>query len=73
VFGLTVSLNMFNLTGGPGLFDRTVWNGYRDRSRSRSSRAAARHLDDLFSRSFPQTFNHLFYFYFIFHIYPSPK
>jgi len=32
VFGLTVNLNMFNLTGGRSLFDRTVWNGYRDSS-----------------------------------------
>jgi hypothetical protein len=23
---------MFNLTGGRSLFDRTVWNGYRDRT-----------------------------------------
>ncbi|HEY6817732.1 MAG TPA: TonB-dependent receptor plug domain-containing protein [Croceibacterium sp.] len=32
VLGLTVSFNMFNLTGGRSLFDRTVWNGYRDRN-----------------------------------------
>jgi hypothetical protein len=32
VFGLTVNLNMFNLTGGRGIFDRTVWDGYRDRN-----------------------------------------
>ncbi|MDB5451788.1 MAG: hypothetical protein JWO33_366, partial [Caulobacteraceae bacterium] len=32
VFGLTVNLNVFNLTGGRILFDRTVWNGLRDRS-----------------------------------------
>ena len=32
VFGLTVNLNMFNLTGGRGFFDRTVWTGQRDRS-----------------------------------------
>jgi hypothetical protein len=31
VFGLTVNLNMFNLTGGGhGLFNRTVYSGYRD-------------------------------------------
>jgi hypothetical protein len=32
VFGLTVNLNMFNLTGGKGFFDRTVYSGLRDRS-----------------------------------------
>jgi hypothetical protein len=32
VFGLTVNLNMFNLTGGQGYFDRTVYTGLRDRS-----------------------------------------
>jgi hypothetical protein len=32
VFGLTVNLNMFNLTGGQGFFDRTVYSGLRDRS-----------------------------------------
>jgi hypothetical protein len=32
VFGLTVNLNMFNLSGGQGLFDRTVYTGLRDRS-----------------------------------------
>jgi hypothetical protein len=32
VFGLTVNLNVFNLSGGQGFFDRTVWTGLRDRS-----------------------------------------
>lgn len=32
VFGLTVNLNMFNLTGGEGIFYRTVYDGLRDRS-----------------------------------------
>jgi len=32
VFGLTVNLNMFNLTGGQGFFDRTVYTGLRDRA-----------------------------------------
>jgi hypothetical protein len=32
VFGLTVNLNVFNLTGGQIHFDRTVWNGLRDSS-----------------------------------------
>ena len=32
VFGLTVNLNMFNLTSGEGFFDRTVYTGLRDRS-----------------------------------------
>lgn len=32
VFGLTVNLNVFNLSGGRGFYDRTVWDGYRDRS-----------------------------------------
>jgi len=32
VFGLTVNLNMFNLTAGQDHFDRTVWTGLRDRS-----------------------------------------
>lgn len=32
VFGLTVNLNVFNMTGGRAIFDRTVWTGYRDRS-----------------------------------------
>jgi hypothetical protein len=32
VFGLTVNLNVFNLTGGKAIFERTVWNGLRDRS-----------------------------------------
>ena len=32
VFGLTVNLNMFNLTGGRSIFDRTVYTGLRDRS-----------------------------------------
>jgi hypothetical protein len=30
VFGLTVNLNVFNMTGGRAIFDRTVWTGYRD-------------------------------------------
>jgi hypothetical protein len=30
VFGLTVNLNVFNLTDGRGLFHRTVYGGYRD-------------------------------------------
>jgi hypothetical protein len=30
VFGLTVNLNVFNLTDGRGLFNRTVYDGYRD-------------------------------------------
>jgi hypothetical protein len=32
VFGLTVNLNAFNVTGGRIFFDRTVWNGLRDQS-----------------------------------------
>jgi hypothetical protein len=32
VFGLTMNLNVFNLTGGQTIFDRTVWTGLRDRS-----------------------------------------
>lgn len=32
VFGLTVNLNVFNLTGGKAIFERTVWTGLRDRS-----------------------------------------
>jgi len=32
VFGLTVNLQAFNLTGGQGYFDRTVWTGLRDRT-----------------------------------------
>lgn len=32
VFGLTVNLNMFNLSGGRGFFDRTVYTGLRDRA-----------------------------------------
>jgi hypothetical protein len=32
VHGLTVNLNVFNLTGGRIYFDRTVWNGLRDQS-----------------------------------------
>lgn len=32
VFGLTVNLNVFNLTGGQGFFDRTVYTGLRDSS-----------------------------------------
>ena len=32
MFGLTVNLNMFNLTAGQDHFDRTVWTGLRDRS-----------------------------------------
>ena len=32
VFGLTVNLNVFNLSGGRSFFDRTVWTGLRDRS-----------------------------------------
>lgn len=32
VFGLTVNFNMFNLTGGQGFFDRTVYTGLRDRA-----------------------------------------
>jgi hypothetical protein len=32
VFGLTVNLNVFNLSGGRGFFDRTVWTGLRDRT-----------------------------------------
>lgn len=32
VLGLTVNLNMFNLTAGQGFFDRTVYTGPRDRS-----------------------------------------
>jgi hypothetical protein len=32
VFGLTVNFNVFNLTGGKAIFERTVWNGLRDRS-----------------------------------------
>jgi hypothetical protein len=32
VYGLTVNFNMFNLSGGQGIFDRTVWTGLRDRS-----------------------------------------
>jgi hypothetical protein len=32
MFGLTVNLNMFNLTGGQSFFDRTVYTGLRDRS-----------------------------------------
>lgn len=32
VFGLTVNLNVFNLSDGRSFFDRTVWTGLRDRS-----------------------------------------
>jgi hypothetical protein len=32
VFGLTVNLNMFNLTAGQDHFDRTIYTGLRDRS-----------------------------------------
>src|SRR5690606_30908517 len=32
VFGLTVNVNAFNLSGGRSFFDRTVWTGLRDRS-----------------------------------------
>lgn len=32
VFGMTVNLQVFNVTDGRGLFHRTVWAGYRDRS-----------------------------------------
>lgn len=32
VFGLTVNLNVFNLSGGRSFFDRTIWTGLRDRS-----------------------------------------
>lgn len=32
VFGLTVNFNVFNLNGGQVYFDRTSWNGLRDRS-----------------------------------------
>jgi hypothetical protein len=32
VFGLTVNLNVFNMNDGIYYFDRTVWNGPRDRS-----------------------------------------
>ena len=30
MFGLTVNLQVFNLTDGRALFDRTVYDGFRD-------------------------------------------
>ena len=32
LFGLTANLQVFNLTNGNARFERTVWDGYRDRS-----------------------------------------
>ncbi len=32
VFGMTANLEVFNLTNGHARFERTVWDGYRDRS-----------------------------------------
>ena len=48
MFGLTVNLNVFNLTDGRAIFDRTVYTGLRDRSPiSFIERPPARRLVDL--------------------------